>query len=95
MSSTINIRVEEELKAKAQETFDKLGLDLTSGIRIYLNQVVIREGIPFDVTLRKSELELAIEDIESDRVNSYKNLDELFKELDNEDWNHTDFCKKP
>ena len=85
MSSTINIRVEEELKAKAQETFDKLGLDLTSGIRIYLNQVVIREGIPFDVTLRKSELELAIEDIESDRVNSYKNLDELFKELDNED----------
>ena len=83
--STINIRVDDELKAKAQETFSDLGLDLTTGIKMYLKQVVMRQAIPFEVTLEKSEIESALEDIKADRINKYENINELFDELDNED----------
>lgn len=83
--STINVRVDDELKAKAQETFSDLGLDLTTGIKMYLKQVVMRQAIPFEVTLEKSEIESALEDIQSDRINRYENINELFNELDNED----------
>jgi len=83
--STINVRVDDELKAKAQETFSDLGLDLTTGIKMYLKQVVMRQAIPFEITLEKSEIESALEDIKADRINRYENINDLFNELDNED----------
>lgn len=83
--SNISVRVDDELKTKAQETFNELGLDLSTGIKMYLKQVVLRQAIPFEVTLEKSDIELAIEDLKSGRVNQYDNLEDLFDELDNED----------
>ena len=78
---TISLRVDDKLKKDAIKVFEELGLDLSTGIKIYLQQVVINGGIPFDVTLEKSDLELALEDIASGRVESFNNLDELLKDL--------------
>ena len=36
MSSTIQIRVDDDLKTKADELFKELGTDTTSAIRIFL-----------------------------------------------------------
>lgn len=91
--SNISVRVDDELKTKAQETFNELGLDLSTGIKMYLKQVVLRQAIPFEVTLEKSDIELAIEDLKSGRVNQYDNLEDLFDELDNEDWKTNIFEK--
>ena len=49
MSSTIQVRVDDELKNKADELFKKLGTDTTSAIRMFLTQSVMNNGFPFEI----------------------------------------------
>ncbi len=47
--STIQVRIDEKTKAKAKKVFADMGLDISSGIKVYLNRVVKDESIPFVV----------------------------------------------
>ena len=49
MSSTIQIRVEDELKQKSDALFRDLGTDTTTAVRIFLTQAVSRNGFPFEI----------------------------------------------
>jgi len=50
-SVVVKTQVDVALKRDADSTLRALGLDMTSAIRMFLSQVVLRDGIPFDVTL--------------------------------------------
>ena len=39
MNTTIQIRIDQATKTKAQKTFKNMGLDLSSGVKYLLNQV--------------------------------------------------------
>ena len=56
-SATINVRLTPQLKKDAEEVFDKLGLSMTNAIEIYLRQVVMRGGLPFDVVISEEDAE--------------------------------------
>ncbi len=56
MSSTIQIRVDDELKMKSDSLFKDLGTDTTSAIRIFLAQAVASNGFPFEIK-RKNVVE--------------------------------------
>ena len=45
--TTINIRIEDALKTKAAKTLEKLGLDMSSAVKLFLNQVIAEQGLPF------------------------------------------------
>ncbi len=47
--TTIQIRIDEKTKAKARKVFGKMGLDVSSGIKLYLSRVAQDETIPFVV----------------------------------------------
>jgi len=49
VSSNINIRVDSEVKAKSQELFAALGLDMTSAINVFLRQAIRKNGMPFEL----------------------------------------------
>ena len=49
MSSTIQVRVEDELKSKSDALFKDLGTDTTTAIRIFLTQAVVTNGFPFEI----------------------------------------------
>ena len=49
MASTIQVRVEEELKSKADALFKDLGTDTTTAIRMFLTQAVATNGFPFEI----------------------------------------------
>ena len=49
MSSTIQVRVDDELKVKADKLFKDLGTDTTSAIRIFLTQALAVDGFPFEI----------------------------------------------
>ena len=49
MSSTIQIRVDDELKAKSDRLFRDLGTDTTTAVRIFLTQAVAYNGFPFEI----------------------------------------------
>jgi DNA-damage-inducible protein J len=46
-TATINIRTDSEIKAKSQEIFESLGLDMTTAINIFLRQTVRLNDLPF------------------------------------------------
>lgn len=45
--STVQVRVDEKVKAEAQLLFKKMGIDLSTGINLFLARVVQDKGIPF------------------------------------------------
>ena len=49
MSSTIQIRVDDDLKQKSDTLFRELGTDTTSAVRIFLTQAVAHNGFPFEI----------------------------------------------
>ena len=49
MSSTIQVRVDDDLRTKSDNLFRELGIDTTSAIRIFLTQAVANNGFPFEI----------------------------------------------
>ena len=49
MASTIQVRVEDELKSKSDALFKDLGTDTTTAISIFLTQAVATNGFPFEI----------------------------------------------
>lgn len=47
--STIQIRIDEKTKKSAKKVLDKVGLDMSSAIKLYLHQIAIRRIIPFQI----------------------------------------------
>ena len=50
-ASNINVRVDSELKAQAESVLAQLGIPVSSAVNIFLKQVVLQRGLPFEVTL--------------------------------------------
>lgn len=52
-SATINVRLNPQLKKEAEEIMSGLGISMSTAIEIYLRQIVLRGGLPFDVVIPK------------------------------------------
>lgn len=51
--TTLNIRIDSDLKNKAEEVIDELGLNTSSAIVLFFKALIRYEGLPFDVKLAK------------------------------------------
>lgn len=49
--TTMTIRMNQQVKQKAQNIFAELGMDMTTAINVFLRQVIYKNGFPFDVVL--------------------------------------------
>ena len=52
-NSLIQLRIDEKLKAEATDIYERLGLDLSTALRIFLTRSVEEKGIPFSMRLKK------------------------------------------
>lgn len=55
MNNTVQLRVDSKTKHAVAAIFASLGMDVSTGIKIYLERVIKEEGIPFSVTTKRSE----------------------------------------
>lgn len=82
----ISISIDKETKINSIKLFNKLGLDLSTAINIFLKQCILRGGVPFDIDYSNELLDAAKEAIEISKdpnVTGYKDMDELKKALEN------------
>ena len=85
-SATVRARLEPALKAEAEEVLSELGLNPTVAITMYYEQIVRRQGIPFDVALPNATTRAAMRDAESGAgVTRSRSKRELFAQLDADD----------
>jgi DNA-damage-inducible protein J len=61
----ITARVEPKLKASAGRVLTKIGVSTSDAITMFLRQVVLRRGMPFDVRVPNAETKRAIEELEN------------------------------
>lgn len=49
---TTTIRIDPEVKERANEVFEELGLSLSAAVNVFLRAVVREGGMPFDMRVR-------------------------------------------
>ncbi len=49
MASTIQVRVDDDLKTKSDALFKELGTDTTTAIRMFLTRALAVNGFPFEI----------------------------------------------
>ena len=87
-TTNMTIRMDAELKAQADALFAELGMNLSTAINIFVRQSLREGGLPFEVKLERPNRETAAAMLEAQRiardpnVKGYRNMDELFAELD-------------
>ena len=59
----IHTRIDPNLKHKAELVFSALGINTTEAIRMFLTQVALKQGIPFDVKIPNKETRKAMDDL--------------------------------
>jgi len=47
--TTLNIRIDEKVKENARKTFARMGLDMSSAVKLFLYQSVEEQRIPFEL----------------------------------------------
>ena len=96
-TSTIFARVQPEVKQEAEEVLTRLGIPMSNAIDMFLRQVALQKGIPFEMKLPAceepvaygsltkeqfdAEIEKGMEDIKAGRVYS---ADEVEAEMKRE-----------
>ena len=87
-NTSMNIRMDSEIKNKAQKLFAELGMDMTTAVNIFLRQAIRTRSIPFTVTADVPNATTLAALEEGERLahdpgaKRFKSVDELFKELD-------------
>ena len=89
-TDTIHMRVSPEVKSEADSILSRLGITTTDAINMFLNQVILRGGLPFEVRLptARAETLARIERIENgtaEMVGPFKTFEEYKKSLEVED----------
>jgi DNA-damage-inducible protein J len=81
-TAMITTRVDPDLKADAEKVLSKLGISTTEAINLFLSQVRLRRGLPFDVKIPNKTTLKAIKDAEEGRnLGSYDSLDTFFEKM--------------
>ena len=85
--ANVNIRINSEIKKKAEEVFKNLGMTPTTAITLFYIQAIRTNSIPFDLIVGKpNETTVrAIEEAEEDmknpsKSNSYSSVKELLED---------------
>ena len=91
MTGAINVNINSEVKKEATEILEDLGISMSTAINIFLTQVIRTRSIPFEIISPKPSRKLKKALKEADKIatgkvksKGYDNVDELFKDLDND-----------
>ncbi len=83
-TATIQARINPDLKKKAQKILNTLNISMSEAISLYLTQVTLHRGIPFEIRIPN---ELTLKTLEKtdrgEELNEVSDVDELFLELNN------------
>lgn len=84
-TTNINVRVDKEIKEKAEALFNELGLNMSTAMNMFLRYAIRYGGIPFDLRLEvpNAETRSTIDDVNNNRNMSktFDSVKELMEDL--------------
>ena len=85
--TSMNIRMDSEIKQQAKKLFAEFGLDMTTAVNMFLRQSIREHRIPFEIRLDTLNMETLAAIEESERLlkepdtKKFSSIEELFEEL--------------
>ena len=90
-TSSLNIRLDPEIKSAADSIFSRFGITVADAVNIFLHKSIMIGGLPFDMTLPKPNAETIAAIREADdiiagriRAKSYSSFQEMVEEVEAE-----------
>jgi DNA-damage-inducible protein J len=83
----MNLRIEPEVKANAEELFGSFGLTVTDAVNVFLRQSIMRGGFPFEIVrhMPNAVTQAAIEEsgrlLRDPNAKSFTSMEELRADL--------------
>lgn len=88
-NTSITIRTDKEIKDQVKNLYATLGMDLTTAVNVFFRQSLLRNGMPFEITLDvPNATTLAAFEEGDNMINDpaaprYKSVEALFEDLMN------------
>lgn len=78
----IQARVKPELKAETDLIFKEIGINRSEAIKIFLNQVRLHRGLPFELKIPTAETEQIFKDTDAGKnLTRHQSLQDAFEHL--------------
>lgn len=92
LTSAVNVQVDKKTKTEATNILNELGISMSMLINAMLKQVVIKQAVPFEMSLDKNpskEMLAALKEAKKiakspENYKGYHNIDEMFEDILNE-----------
>ena len=82
-TATIQTRVDPTVKQNAQIILKKLNISMSEAISMYLSQITLHNGIPFEIKIPNEITAKTLKESENGHeIHKVDSIDELFQELD-------------
>ena len=78
-TASVNVRIQEDIKKQAEEILEELGISRTVAIEMFYRQIILNNGIPFEVAIpnaSKSREELTPEEFDKMMKVAVKQVEE-------------------
>ena len=81
-TTTIQTRVDPVVKKNTQEVLNKLNITMSEAISMYLSQITLHQGIPFELKIPNDLTANTLKESENgENLHTVDSVDQLFKEL--------------
>jgi len=82
-TATIQARIDPEIKEQSRKILKALNISMSEAISLYLTQITLNRGIPFDIKLPNDlTLETILKSEKGEELHKVHSVDELFEELE-------------
>ena len=81
-SATIQARINLEVKREAQRILSQLHISMSEAIAMYLTQITLHQGIPFEIRIPNELTQKTLKESEDGKnLHQANNVSDLFEEL--------------
>ena len=81
-NTTISIRIDSETKVQSQKVLKQLHMTMSEAVAVFLKQVALQRGIPFEIRIPTELTARSLEKSEKGAdVKSFDSVDALFEDL--------------
>jgi DNA-damage-inducible protein J len=78
----IRSRIDPDLKENATRVLASCGLNISDAVRLFLHQVVAKNGLPFEIKAPNAVTRAAMEEADSGNLPRFESVQELFDDLE-------------
>ena len=82
-STYVQARIDPRIKEEARNILNELGISMSEAIVVYLKQIILQRGIPFELKLPNKATLQAVQQLESGKGVTFDSVDKLLEDLEN------------